>query len=189
MSLKTSGYNKFMNDILKTKNKELVNKSGISAFIYKSNLDKNIKALAMKAEVKAEQDKIVKLQRHDLSCFLDKICFGDIFVYQLIFNMSDLKKDKCTDYVICWKSKGLRKSELLPLHGAFLPNIKYFGYKIRIQFSNTPLVVEQKDYVTKTVNAYIIYNLNNWPKIPLNNFTSKNRFFGATNIVKTSKKK
>ena len=44
--------------------------------------------------------------------------------------MLELKKDKGTDYVTAWKSKGLSESNLLPLHGAFLPNIKYFGYKI-----------------------------------------------------------
>ena len=37
--------------------------------------------------------------------------------------------------------KAFFKFKFLPLHGAFLPNIKYFGYEIRIQFSNTPLVV------------------------------------------------
>ena len=30
-----------------------------------------------------------------------------------------VEKDKSTDYVIGWKSKGLVKSKLLPLYGAF----------------------------------------------------------------------
>ena len=42
-------------------------------------------------------------------------------------------------YVINW----LKKLKLLPLHGSFLPNIKYFGYKIGIQFNKAPLVVKQ----------------------------------------------
>ena len=69
----TSGYDKFTNDILDAniKNIELVNnnKSDISEFLDNSHLDKMIKTLAIKAELKAEQDKIVKLQTHDLSYF------------------------------------------------------------------------------------------------------------------------
>ena len=57
--------------------------------------------------------------------------------------------------------KGLFKSKPLPLNGTFLPNMKYFVYKIGIQFSNTPLVVGQNNYATKTLNAYIIYALDN----------------------------
>ena len=52
-----SDYNKFASDILdaKIKQKELANKSDIS------NLVKNSDLLATKAELKAKQDKIVKL--------------------------------------------------------------------------------------------------------------------------------
>ena len=60
-----------------------------------------------------------------------------MFVYQPTFSMLDLKKDNTQDYVIGWKSKGFFRSKLLPLHGAVLPNIKYFGYKIEIQFNDT----------------------------------------------------
>ena len=42
--------------------------------------------------------------------------------------------------------------------------------------------------MTKTVNVYIVYDLEAWPKIPLRNFTLKNCWFGATNIVKNSDK-
>ena len=46
--------------------------------------------------------------------------------------MLELKIGKGTDYVIGWKSTGLFQSKLLPLHGPFLPNLKYFRYKIGI---------------------------------------------------------
>ena len=39
--------------------------------------------------------------------------------------------------------------------------------------SVTVLVVEQNNYVTKTVNAYIVYELGNWPRILLDNFIFK----------------
>ena len=40
--------------------------------------------------------------------------------------------------------------------------------------------------MTKTVKAYIVCDLDNWPKIVLINFTLKNCWFGATNIRKDS---
>ena len=80
------------------------------------------------------------------------------------------------------------KSKLLPLHGAFLPNIKYFVSKTAMQFNNTPLVVEQSNYAAKILNASIVYDLDNRRKIPLEHFTSKNYFFGTSTIVKISDK-
>ena len=71
---------------------------------------------------------------------------------------------------------------------AFLPNIKYFRYKIGMQNNSTPLVVEQNNNTAKTVNANIVYGLDNWPTILLKNFTLKDCFFGATNIAKNSDK-
>ena len=83
-------------------------------------------------------------------------------------------------------SKDLFDWKLLPLNDVFLPNKKYFGHKIGLQLNNTPLVVEQSNYETKNLNAYIVYNLDNWPKNPLRNFTSKNSLVGATNIIRNS---
>ena len=40
-----------------------------------------------------------------------------------------------------------------------------------IQFNKTPLAVDQKNYATRNVNAYIIYDLDNWPRNPFDNFT------------------
>ena len=62
--LTTSDYNKFKNEIIgnKIKEKNLVKKSDISLFIGNSNLDKRIATLVTKAELKVEQEKIVKLQ-------------------------------------------------------------------------------------------------------------------------------
>ena len=76
--------------------------------------------------------------------------------------------------MISWKSKGIYNSKLKALHGAFLPNVKYFGNKIGIQFNNTLLIIEQNNYVTRIVNIYIVYDLENWPKNSLRNFTLKN---------------
>ena len=94
--------------------------------------------------------------------FQGKNFFGDdgfqnMFVYQPIFNMLKLKPDKFNDYVTDWKSNGVHNSELVKLHEVCLPYIKYFWYKIGIQFNNTSLVIEENNYKTKIVSAYIVY--------------------------------
>ena len=72
----TADYNKFTSDILdakmkKKKKKELENTLHISNVIINSFLNTKLAPLATKAELKAEQEKIVKLQAFDcmlLSC-------------------------------------------------------------------------------------------------------------------------
>ena len=96
-----------------------------------------------------------------------------MFVYQPPFNTLELKEDKGTDYVIGWKSKGVYSSKLILLYTDFLHKIKVFGYKIRIQFSKSVLVVEENNYAAKIANVCIVYDLDNWPRNPLNNFTLK----------------
>ena len=71
-----------------------------------------MKTLATKVELKAEQDEIVKLETHDLSYLLGKNFFGDdgsqnMFIYQPKLSTLELKKDKDTNYVFSWKSKGV----------------------------------------------------------------------------------
>ena len=74
-----------------------------------------------------------------------------MFVYQAAFSTLTLKEDKGSEYVIAWKSKGLFKTELYPLHYASLPNLKHLGYKIGTQLNTTPLVRDKNKYVTKFV--------------------------------------
>ena len=75
-------------------------------------------------------------------------------------------------------------SNLNFFRGAFLLNVKWFGYKIGIQFNNNPLVAEQKSDAIKTVNAYVVFDLSQWPRNLLNNVVLKIWLFGANNIVK-----
>ena len=91
---------------------------------------------------------------------LAKNFFGDdgsknISVYQPPLNRLEWKIDKSTDYVIGCRSKGVYNSKLLALQEVISPIINYFTRKIEIQFNNTSLVVEQNNYATKIVNAYI----------------------------------
>ena len=72
-----SDCNNFMSDVLdaKIKPKEFVSKSDISNLVKNSDFITKLSTLATKAELKAEQDKIVKLQTFDLSYFLSKTFF------------------------------------------------------------------------------------------------------------------
>ena len=97
-----------------------------------------------------------------------------MFLYQPTFNVLEFKNSKSTEYIISWKSKGMFNSKLITLYGAFLPHRKYFKNKIGIQFNSTSSVIEQNNYTTKIVNVYIIYDLDNWAKNLLRNFTLKN---------------
>ena len=89
-------------------------------------------------------------------------------------------------YVLSWKSKGVFNSKLKPLYTAFLNSIKLHEYRIGIKFDKDPLAVEQKIYLTKIVNVYIVYDLDAWPRNPTNNFKFKNYLIGENNAVKNS---
>ena len=57
---------------------------------------------------------------------------------------------------------------------------------MKTKFDKDPLAVEQNNYLSKIVNVYIVYDLDDWLRNPTNNIKLKNWFFGVTNIVKNS---
>ena len=63
--------------------------------------------------------------------------FQNMFVYQQTFHMIKYK-DKNSEYIINWRSKGVYINKLLS-------NIKYFNKKIAVQFNISPLGI------TKTI--------------------------------------
>lgn len=67
-------------------------------------------------------------------------------------------------------------------------SIKLFENKAGMTFDGDPLVVGQNNYATKIVSAYIVFELNGWLKVPLNNFKLKKCLLGATIIVQNSDK-
>ena len=94
-----------------------------------------------KIQKKLRNYKKIYLSYFPGKCFFDDDGFQNMLVYQPIFNTSDLKKkDKVTEYVIGWESKGVYASKRIPSYTAFLHNIKLFGYKIGIQFNKSILV-------------------------------------------------
>ena len=104
------------------------------------------------------------LQTFDLSYFLNKKVFGgDTFLnHQPITNTLEW-------YGLSWKSERLHTSKLKPLYAAFLHNIKVYRNKMGIK----PLAVDQNNYTTKMVNAYFVYDLDNWPDNLVRNFSMK----------------
>ena len=93
----TSGYNKFTRDILEAmiKWKTLVDKSSIAEFINNAKINKKVGTLATKGELRAEQDKLSKLQASDSSYFHGKSHFEDdgiqnCLMFGLIFALKRL---------------------------------------------------------------------------------------------------
>ena len=82
------------------------------------------------------------------------------------------------------KTKGSIQSKIKPLSPAFSHSIKLSGYKMGIKFDQDLLTAEQKNFTTKIINVYIVYNLHAWPRNPTSNFKFKNCLFGSTSIVK-----
>ena len=75
----TADVNKFTKHIVdnSVKSKNFVDKYAISGFINNSDLNTKLATLAKKAELKAEQFKIPKLQAFDSNHFLDKSHFEE----------------------------------------------------------------------------------------------------------------
>ena len=93
------------------------------------------------------------MQTHNSSYFLDKNIFGDdgfrnMFAYQPILDMFELKRDIGTYYVFSCKSKGVYTSKLKPPYIVFQKSITLSGYRIGIKFDKNPLAVEQNNYAT-----------------------------------------
>ena len=111
------------------------------------------------------QKKLNSLITKDHNFFLGRIYFTsndgsqNAFIYQPTLDTFELKEGKGTDFVLCWKSKGLYNSKIKPLYTAFLHSIKLSEYRMGIKFDEDPLAVEQNSYVSKIVNVYIGYDL------------------------------
>ena len=65
-------------------------------------------------------------------------------------------------------------SKLKPLYTALFHSIKFSEYRIGINFDKDPFFVEQKNYVNKIANVYIVYDLDACPRNLTNNFKVKN---------------
>ena len=72
------------------------------------------------------------------------------------------------------------------MYTAFLDSIKPSGYRTGIIFDKGPLAAEQNNYLTKIVKAYIVYDLDAWPRNPTNNFKFKSIKEKSKIVIKKS---
>ena len=112
-------YNKTDSQTLdaKIKQKKLVDKSAIAGFINNPDFNEKIATIATKAELKTEQDKIIKLQLLDHPSYF---CNKNHFEYDGTQNNSVLhliyryfKKISNTANISSWKSKGLSSESMM----------------------------------------------------------------------------
>ena len=61
-------------------------------------------------------------------------------------------------------------------------SIKHCEYRMGSNFDKDPLAVEQNNYLSKIVNIYIVFDLDNL------DFEFKNCLYGATSILKKKDK-
>ena len=98
----------------------MFHESNIFNLIKESDFNTKIATSVTKGELKAEQDKIMNLQTHDLSYYLvdvfdDDDGFQNMFVYQPTLDTLELKKGQGSDYILSRKSKGMYTSKLKPM--------------------------------------------------------------------------
>ena len=140
----------------------------------------NRKIISNKTKYLEVQKKLNSLITKEYNFILGRIYFKsndgsqNTFIYQPTLDTLELKKDKDTDHVLIWKSKRVFNALLKPLYTAFLHSIKLSGYRMGLKFDKDLLPVEQNNYLTEVVNAYIVYDLDPWPKFSFRNFTTKN---------------
>ena len=143
----TFDYDKFMNEIIdnKIKGKELDKRSDFSGFIENTILDKKIATLAPKVELKAEQDKKVKLHGFILSYIRVKIHFEDddtqnYLLFQPIYRY--LEKIGNSIHISAWKSKRF-PDEIIKSSAtsgnSFASSLNYIGLGPRIKFDELRL--------------------------------------------------
>ena len=129
----TSDYNKFTNNILCTKitAKKLINEPGLNEKIKLPTKEK-MKKLVTKAELKAEQDKRVKLQTYDLSLFIGQRYFVSdgaqlyLILQPLYYTLKSLGD---TEKNVSRKSKGLsteKRTTLNTTDNSLSPSIKWY---------------------------------------------------------------
>ena len=73
--------------------------------------------------------------------------FKIMFVYQPTLNTLQIKYEKTSENAISWKSKEIYTTNAKPLHGAFLPQLRYDARKICVNLTKSPLVAEQNNYL------------------------------------------
>ena len=193
----TVDYHKFTKDIIANniKSEGLVNKSTISEFINNADLDKKKKVatLAAKSELKAEQDKITKLEAFDSRYFHDKSHTEDdrtqnYLVFQLMRRY--FEKVGSSQHILSWKSKGLSDESIntpCTCNNSFSPGLSYVGNKVRVKFDGSCIKQDEITFNNGTImNIYIFYEINVWDRGYVDNSTLEKSLFVVVKLVKNA---
>ena len=126
-----------------------------------------IKKLPTKAKLKAEKNKIVKLQAFNSVYFSGKSHFKNggtqnYLVFQPIFRY--FKNIGNTYNISTWKSKGL-SDEIIKSPAtsgnSLSPSLNYIDFRLKIKFDGQCLKQDKVTFNHKTiVNIYIVYEIN-----------------------------
>ena len=93
-----------------------------------------------------------------------------------------------TDYISSWKYKGLSDEIIKPStisDNSLSPTLSYIGNKTRVKFDGDCLKQDKITFLHgKTVNIYIVYEINLWNHVDSSDHTLGNSLFGAVKLVK-----
>ena len=92
------------------------------------------------------------------------------------------------DYISSWKYKGLSDEIIKPStisDNSLSPTLSYIGNKTRVKFDGDCLKQDKITFLHgKTVNIYIVYEINLWNHVDSSDHTLGNSLFGAVKLVK-----
>ena len=137
------------------------------------------------------ENKLNKLKTFDSGYFIGKSHFGEdgtqnYLVFQPMYIYFMLITN--TWYILWWQSKGLSNENFDSPNTNFSPSIDYVGNKIRVKFNGSCLKQSNKISYThkKTVNIYIVYEINKKGNTIISDPTLENCLFGAVTLTKNA---
>ena len=173
---------------------DLINKSDISWFTNNRDLNEKIKALARKAELKGEQEKIEKLQTYDSSIFIDQSYFfndgsQDFLMFEPIFETFP-RTSRTTEAILAWQSRGVLNEKIRSPTAAnyyLSPKMKWHNSKLRVELKRSCLKQNKVTYTpSNRVNIFTDFELDRWSQDLSTDFTLKDCFFGAAKLNKNT---
>ena len=169
-------------------------KTNISNLVKNSNLNTKLATLATKAELKADEDEIVKFQGFDLIYFRCKVHFeNDGAQKNLVFQPAYKYFKTVTDgnKITVWKSKGLsdefiKSSVQSSIHISLALASRYINSKLQIRVDGSCLKLDKITFThKKVVNIFIAYEIDLW-LFSVYYFALGNSLFGAVKLATNS---
>ena len=131
-------------------------------------MNKIVATLARKAELKPEQDTIIKLQAFNSRYFHRKSHFEDDYAQNYLSFQSMYRYFKTGNigHILSWKPKGLSDESInCPTisDNSLAPSLNYIGAIKRLKFDGSCLKQDKLTFTHgKTVKICIVYDVNLW---------------------------